>query len=372
MTGKLALPTFVIGPEDKVATVDVYTETRDTVVNSIQDTAPAEKEGLLAKAMRGGKAMLKDLPAVVNMATMATQAMKNGNPMQRIAGLSSVAAGALTKLSPDTAKSIFNMVGSATGPLSLAVGSASRLIPSTNLFNARVLTDTMNQITGTNTCGLRDSSGLIATATGMINTAVGYGIPNSFSAFAKAGDFTEKLRIASNVMPAISRMGDIYSASDISKNLPFGSMANMPNFSLNSVTGNYSRPMQCTANDYRTEYENIRDSLSSISPNWNYATRDNVYTGEKIRIPCVNTMINSSRDFQSIVGLGTVSAAGRIDKLQILGSCYSQKMNRDIFTDVYKGLDKFFSSTFTSKGVTKPPIDPALLMQNGLTGTAHI
>lgn len=372
MTGKLALPTFVIGPEDKVATVDVYTETKDTVVNSIQDAAPAEKEGLLAKVMRGGKAMLKELPATLNMAAMATQVMKYGNPMQRIAGLSSVAAGALTKLSPDTAKSVFNMVGSATGPLSLAIGSASRLIPSTNLFNARVLTDTMNQITGTNAYGLRDSPGLIATATGMVNTAVGYGIPNSFSAFAKSGDFTEKLRIASNVMPGISRMGDIYSASDISKNLPFGSMSNMPNFSLNSVTGNYSRPMQCTANDYRTEYGGIRDSLSTISPNWNYATRDNVYTGERVRVPCVNTMINSSRDFQSVVGLGAMVSPSRVDKLQVLGGCYSQKPNRDIFTDVYNGLDKFFSSTFTNKGVTKPPVDPTLLAQNDLADTAYI
>lgn len=358
MTGKLALPTFVMGPEDKVAAVDVYTETKDTVVNSIQDTAPAEGTGLLQSVLRGGKSMLGELPAALKMGQSLAQSLSSGSIVQRIAGVSNVAAGLMNKLSPDITKTVMGMVGSVSGPISMAVGAAQRLIPGQNLGNISALSNAMNQITGTNVSSIVDKGGLVATMSGLVNTAAGYGIPNSFSALTGNGSLASKLSIASNVLPGITKMGDIISTSDIAKSLPFGSVSNNPSFSMSALASNYSSPFQCTASDYSTEYTSMKMSFDSISTNWDTALRTDLTTGTSTSIPSITTMLSASSDLKAVVDIGAKVSDNPLDKLQLLAAPISKLANSSAVTDVYSGLSKYFPNTNIS---TATPVNMSVV-----------
>ena len=67
----LAQTTFITGPEDDLAVVDIYKESGASgTINSIQDYFDSFDKESIGKFLRGGKAVLKLLPAISKLSKL--------------------------------------------------------------------------------------------------------------------------------------------------------------------------------------------------------------------------------------------------------------------------------------------------------------
>lgn len=336
MTGKLASPTFVTGAKDDLATVDVYKQQTDTPVNSIQDQqVQNEENSITSKIMRGGKSMLSNLPAIVNVADKGLQAVSSTNPLQRATGISSVLGMALKNFSPETASGVFSTIGKFSGPISAVVGSVSRVLPIKGLGDIRVLSDTINQVTGTNSSSVKDRGGIIGTGVGIIDTAVRYGLPGTFGAFSKATTVQERVRIANGSMSSVIKAGDIITGGDIGRNTPKGTTTSSPGFSFNTLFGNYKTPASLPQRNYTDEYGVLKSNIQDIDSGWDSCRINNQ------SIPSSYRYSQASPDLKKMLSSVNLPTNGEFtEKAKIVGDSFGNKI-----TDVYEGTKNFFSST---------------------------
>ncbi len=282
----LAKPSFLTGPNDKLATVDVFSGTAAGIVNSITSLA-AKYDVDLIGMLRAGAAAAQVIPLV--------QGIANGNlllnPQAAIARLLTASNVLTAAVGANPVTSAFNALsdglqstlseaGQVMGQVEATVGGVVSTIMNGAVSDIQGLGGLINGFAGASTFLLTDNQALIGMAAGVINAAAKYGITGAFGAMVSQITNPHILNgIIRQTMPNLVVTSDLTSLQAlVGAAGPAGISSINPSF-LSSFTTTYNRNASGASNAQSTPvsdaatWNSIQSCYNAANPGWNYATR---------------------------------------------------------------------------------------------------
>ena len=298
---QLAETTFVSGPDDGLAVVDVYGEGGSGVVNSYQETHPQEIDPLSAADggngddqsggggdSEGGEDRLEDItpvdygddsspnndlsdltggldgaPDVGTSLEAARLASGDEELVSDIQGLDDDMRGAIC-MQPSFMDNVVHQVGDVVTNVSSAV----------NFNSLQNLNNMVSRLAGGgvgsfgNIRDLGGLSSLVSTATQVASRA---GIPNVFTQIVAGGRFNKNILTAAvtNMIPGIVRNANIPLLGEIARS-PLGNiLASVSPGIIGNTIRSIARPTRMTQSQYGPYYGEVRDTFSRVDPSWN-------------------------------------------------------------------------------------------------------
>ncbi len=335
MAGReLAVPTFVAGPQDSLATVDVYVKSDAGVVNKIQD-ASTVFDSASVTSMQGGSYMANNLPSFTSAAQSGLSLNNGFSLSDRISSSSNPLSAAIKGLTSGTAAAILRNIPSNGGIVANVAGRLTN-VTSGNLTDMRSVSGLVNGITGANTISFNDRSGTVGLLAGAISQATRNGLPNSFGAVAGTVQDTSVInRIAAQVLPDVLARGDMSSLSSMAHMTTPGSLQMINPSILTDCARKYVAPPMSTANDFNAQFSNTTSTFSAINPLWNQKSREG---GPVVDI---SSFQGASPDFLKTIDAGAMQSTDPDEKLYRLASVFPA-------TDPKTELKKQFAFTVMS------------------------
>jgi hypothetical protein len=330
MGTQLAVPSFVSGAKDELATADAYKQTSTSAVNSIQDVTPnttfdkaslmrggaAIKDGVKSAAdlARSGSGFLSSGLSVLNTA----KGLQGGNLLSKLGSVSSLLSGPLSKLNPSLLGSVLSGVRD-SGSIVSTIDGVSRTIKGGNLSNISSISGALNSLS--NNSGLAtitDKVANIGAMAGLVKTSCENGIYNTFGTATKALDNIDSVNaVANKCSESVAFNSDIGSFKTMGATTSPGSLIAYDPSILDKFSTNYTSP---PAGDKVKEYADINGAFGSIKPDW---TKSVVMTpvGPE-QVTDVTVIQNGSKDIQKVIKTGAMASTNPDDKLLIVGTVF--------------------------------------------------
>jgi hypothetical protein len=300
----LANPTFVTGPQDKLAAVDVYKQ-KGSIINSIQDQLT--NLGIsIPDVLKGGRALASLLPIVTGIKNGALTLSNPTALVTRLLASSTAITSAFKLLGPDVQSTILGGLKD-YGPVAVQLAGFATKVQTTNFSNLYQVGNLISSFTnGASTLGIIDKDSIANIAGGIVKQASGYGIPNAYAAVTAGLNDIEILTKAANIaLPSVIGSSDIASLKSMASALqPNGLSLQNPHaidqfaaaFQRATTNGTNPAPM----NDSKT-FSAVMDAYNSVNSTWNQCTRGGgTYTD-------LSRITGGSSDFQSVVLNGVMS-----------------------------------------------------------------
>lgn len=342
MVAKLAVPSFVAGAQDDLATADVYTETQDTPINSIPDDLSSSFDDSALLGLRGGKAMMDSADSAL---TDAMPSIDLGEVSSRMESVSGDVAGGLRDMSGAGAASLLGNIGAniPSIPLAATVDGVTANLPSTTSFtDASAIGGMINGLSGSPTAfSLSDPSAMVGTLTGVISAATSMGIPNAFGQVMKYSGISTSVaaldrqsitRIAAAVLPGVIQSADLHSLSSIADTMASGALKMLAPNVINNFGSAYRAPAGSTVRDYQSTYSTAMTTFPKIDPTWNQASRGDT------SIPSILSLQGASSSMQKVIKVGALMSDDPTEKLQLLAGKYPPQSVDQCLSDAYPSV----------------------------------
>lgn len=320
-SNRLALPSFVTGPNDAVVTVDVFSGTSGGIVNSIQSLA-AKYDVDLVGMLRAGAAAAQLLPVV--------EGVVNGkllmNPQAAIARLLTASNLLTAAVGNNPITSAFSTLsegiqlgiaeaGQVVGQVEATVGGVVSTIVNGAISDVAQLGSIINSFAGEGMQFLlTDNQALIGMAAGVINSAAKYGISGAFGAMISQISSPYILNgIIQQVAPGLVSASDLVGLSALVQCAgPAGIRAINPSILLNfttsySRTGSAASQQQGLPNVDAATWSSIENCYNQANPTWNLANRvGDASNDATLDLTCLQ---GGTDDFNSVLAAGIYSNA---------------------------------------------------------------
>ena len=315
----LALPSFVTGPNDKLATPDIYTQ-KGQVLNSFQDIVK-DIQAIMPSILQGGKAIAQWIPVISQI--------KNGNLdiNSLVARLDSTLPGMLGSFSkvldPQTQNTILGLTKE-YGSIAVTVGNTVNLVKNTNFSNLAGIGRVVTSLSGNaNAFGLSDYSNLGATIGGVLASAGRYGVGGLYQTVT--GLLTDSSRLyqaATKAYPGLVANSDVASLKQYAFSLPTGVAAAISPNVAGDFASQFSRTTTLNANPSASNdgsiLQDVVGAFSAVKDNWNQVKSDIGVTvagitqatstlGLDSRFDLSDLCTSANSDFASMVGNGVMS-----------------------------------------------------------------
>lgn len=293
---QLAETTFVSGPDDELAVVDVYEESGSGVVNSYQETHPQEIDPL--EAVNGGgdgsnssddggdpfadndflPSPNDDLNAPNNDLSDLTGGLDGAPDVGTSLEASRLTSGEddwmsdLSDLDDDMRDSICMQPGMMDNIVYQSGEVISNVSSAVNFNSMQSLNNLIGKLSGGLDIGrIVDMGGLSSLVSTVSQAGSRIGIPNVFSRIVQGGKFSNNILTAAvaNMVPGIIRNANIPLLGDIARS-PFGNiLASISPGIIGNTIRAIARPTGMPQSQYGNYYGNARDTFSRVDPNWN-------------------------------------------------------------------------------------------------------
>lgn len=340
---RLVTPTLSSGADDKLATVDAYTQEESTVINDIPDIIDQHEltklKSLSTRENTPVISMSKNLDGSV--------AVDKDSLLSGVLSSNSGLVGAIKTL-PDKVQSSITMAKGATKILA-TVNNVTRIVNGANLSTLNGVANVINSLTNSALpIQYKDVSGLANVSANLIRTADRLSIPKSFSAFSSTINNVEVMTKATrDLSPYIVNSSSTGLLGDVA-NTQYGPqlVQETPDF-LEQYAVKYTLPKNSTNQFKVDEYNSISDSFYKVDSTWGMCKRaDSSVVNAKVTS-------KSSSDFLSILKAAAVSGqsasamapslskptkapVSTIEKVKYAASLFSQS------TNAYKELKRSF------------------------------
>lgn len=339
MAGNLAIPSFVAGPRNDLATVDIYMRSDNQPVNNIQGPGTF-LQASTGFDLRGGKSMLGSLPNLKNLLTQGKNLLNGkGDVAARLLGASSLISNGIRSLAPGVQSGILGSIGN-VAKITATIGGITRQVSSGNIASIASIGSLINGISGnTNTFSLSDRGATVGAYAGVMNQALKAGIPNSFSAITSG--ITNKnvlTQIIGKVLPTVIGKSDLGSLTSIANIAAPGAIKLLSPNILNTFTSNFKSAPGTDFLGRIQNYTNINTTFTKIDPLWSVANRltssgtDNILNATALQ--------SASLDFKKTFKTGVLSnpLATTSQQMLLVGSLFKS-------TNVISEINKLFPMT---------------------------
>ena len=358
----LAPNAWVGAADNKLAVADVYNPPGGSAVVTDINNLFQKFDFSISDVLRGGKFVAQEAGAVMaglraglrtaGQIQRGIQMLSQGDVMARILGASLLTKGALNALGMaglgNIADSINSGIGMAEGAVGQAVGQVSNQIyaeiggvmqqvSSAYAGGLGALGECINSLGVSANFSINDIGAKVSVYAGLIQTATGYGIPNSYgSLLATITDRGMLAQITARVLPNVISGGDVHSLASIGATLGArGAYAYNPNVIADFSQAYYvpAPSSPGTQVDYSQCFTDLTDAYTSVDPDWSTYSRQTTVTNEDGSTSTVadnafnlNTVMNGSDDFQKVIQQGAmnVSDEDRAQKVMALAGVVQQ------------------------------------------------
>jgi hypothetical protein len=315
----IATPTFVTGPNNNLATVDVFSGTASGIVNSIASLAAQYNVDLIGM-LRAGSAAAQLLPVVegiangsllLNPANAIARLLTASSTLTSVVGGSSVTS-AFNSLS-DGLQSAISAGGQVLGQVEATVGGVVSSIANGAISDIQGLGSLINNFAGTAEFMMVDNQALVSMAAGIINSAAKYGISGAFASMVKNITNPYVLNgIIQQTLPNLVATGDLTSLQAITGlTSAAGISAINPSF-CSAFTTSYSRSAsgnssQALPTDDTATWDSVMDCYNAANPGWNIASRAGDSDGTSTID--LTSLQSGTDDFNSALAAGVFASA---------------------------------------------------------------
>jgi hypothetical protein len=377
-SNQLAVPSFVTGPNDNLATVDVFTGTASGIVNSIASLA-AQYDVDLIGMLRAGAAAAQLLPLVEGVANGAMLL----NPTAAIARLVTASNTLLASVNGSpTVTTSFNTLstgaqtsiaasGQTLGSVNATVGGVVSSIANGAISDIQSLGALINSFAGSQNAFLMvDTQAVAGMAAGIINQCAKYGIAGAFQQMvANITDPTMLNAIIQMTLPNLVQVSDLTSLQAVAAASSTAGIAAINPGVLSSFTTGYSRSssgnaQQATPNQDGTTWSQISIAYNAVDPTWNTYPRSGDTSGTTLDL---TSLQNGTDDFNSVLAAGVAAAASNdaVTPLYALAAAYDQ-------VDVDTQLKAMYPNTYIDPALrsTQLSTQPTQLTSSGSSGVS--
>jgi hypothetical protein len=369
----LASPSFVTGPNDNLATVDVFSGTAAGIVNSIASLAASYDVDLIGM-LRAGAAAAQLLPLIEGVANAQVLL----NPTAAIARLLTASNTLVNAVSGTTINTSFNTLstgvqtaigasGQVLGEVAVTVGDAVSTISNGGISDIQSLGALINSFSNSSAFMMVDTQALAGMAAGVINQCASYGISGVFQQMVSNITNPQVLNsIIQQTLPNLVQVSDITSLQAIANSANGVGISAINPSLLSSFTTNYSRSasgntQQATPNQDTATWAQINTCYNAASPGWASASR----AGDTNGATTLNltALQGGSDDFNSALAAGVFGSSDPSTQLYGLAAVYSP-------VDVNTQLKSFYPSTYIDPALraTEVPTQPTQLNSTAATG----
>lgn len=359
MTLQLAKPSFATGPQDNLATQDVYGPVPSGVVNRIPNLSTQYDVDSLG-VLRGGLSVANSLPLFSNTSSYGAPVWDKVTLTARLLASNPTLLNTFRSLTDSTVSAIGSLIP--TG-VSDAVGDAvratvngvSQLVSSANLTDMASVGKLINDVTGSSTYGVYDPQAQAGLVAGVIQDASRYGIPNSYGSMIQTvGDPYTRRRVAALSLPTIVQTSDVHSLSTMSDTLPPGGVNMLNPSTISDFSRQYSHPLGASATERNTQYTTTMQTFRKVDSNWDKCSRETTAgTDEALDL---TQLQEGSTDFKETLDAGAPYSNNDDEQLYRLVHVYPP-------TTVDQELQQHFpyTSLGTMQRSSASVIDPRLL-----------
>lgn len=336
---KLAQPTFVAGPQDELATADVYTQTTSQVINSIQRLANTGdidlSSGLRGSAALG--ALLAEKMPVIGGVSNGLLAVNKDNLIARLAVGSSSVVSSLRGM--DT--SLVNKIGGgipANAEVFATVGTITQRVSASNLVDLASVGRMVSELSCNNTVfSVEDTGAQIGLWSGLIKEALRFRIPNVFGSLMSCVDNPRVLtEVAVQVMPSIISNSDLASLASVAVALSGGRARMVYPNAVPEFGRVYRHPSGASVPNKQEDWVVLDPTFGEIDPKWNRCDRSDYES-----VISTHNVQEGSPDFHELVTLNALKPDTPVeDKLLVFGAAFKP-------TNVDEQLRRHFPYTVT-------------------------
>lgn len=266
----LAVTTFSSGPDDSLATVDIYKVDGKSIVNNINEITDAIDLDNLKSLVSGTLSDL-DMDSMIESVNETTgELMVDAKSMlDGIIASNSDLMSALKSMGSDLQNSLLN--SSLFSSISGTLNGITSIFTNADLGSLQGISRMINALACSNLpFNFTDIAGLISLGANLIKNAVMMGLGGAFSAFANCPKITTPMLngIAVELRPYLLSNTNNSLLSEVAHSSAGPYLNNyQPNF-ISQYMANYNQ--KGTGNlDYFNEYESMSTSFFLMDPNWN-------------------------------------------------------------------------------------------------------
>lgn len=349
---RLASTVFATGPQDSLATIDVYSKKNATIVNSIQDISK-KYDTDLASVLRGGDWLSNSMPVIANVAQGLITINKD-NLISRIGSLSNSINSAFKSLPNDLKDSVLGAAGDGTGKALVTLAGVATAVSRTNFTNLQSVGQLINGIAGnSNLIKIDDKDSFAGLLVGTIKEATRYGIPNSVGAIlSTVGDSDTLSRVIAGIMPDVIRTSDVRSLFSLADSANKHMVPLINRYLVDDFSKNYRSGFGYAPNELLVEYQMMMDAFKNLDGLWDIKMRyfDDDTSEEVLDLTRV---LAASSDFQEVMKASLKVSADPRDKFFALASIFQQT---NVYQEV-KNLLPLSVLTVNNKSVSeiRPP-----------------
>lgn len=326
---QLAIPTFTAGPQDDLATKDVYGIKDSGIINKIAAASGssgasgflANKTDVLNK-LTGGKlpSLASKLPAIPTQASILSRL---GTSLPSLAPLLGTA---LRTFSAGSSSGILKAITS-NAPILASIAGITSKISGGSIPGLSTMSGLLSGITRGNPLGgsfsLTDPKGMINGISGTINSITKFGIKGAagpiISSLLPAGNKSALSGIIRSTLPTLLKAGDRGSVGAMVGLLGPGLIKSYAPAVVNMITKNYAKStpiagIKQTSSFNLSTFADTKVLLAGANAGWNLLRRQT--SGPVTNITAVK---NASVDFKSMITKGAFSSNSLTDKLLLLG-----------------------------------------------------
>jgi hypothetical protein len=395
----LASTTFVAGPQDDLATPDVYEIQSDAVINDLPVPSAIADVSDITSELRGGNAMLANLPTLdsiggsasaVKSATSggfldtvksyassmskavggvsgikALASMSGPSLLARLssgslsgipglngAGLTSVATALRNNAMPEEVKRLFNTpIPSVMGTYG-QVGTNMVRLPNNSVNQSFQMGSLINNVMGTNNTNIVDKDGTARLIAGLSMGGMSCGMNNSFSSLSTlAGNDQQIILAAANAATRYaSGTGNIGGLKDVVTTVGAPALRSVgKSLGKNLSTGYRPSDTAPISNATRlADFTDINDTLDAIDPGW--MREDRMKVDVATHLPVVDFPVTDisliqegSADFRTTMVKGAINSTDPEKKWLAVGGMFAS-------TSPEAELSRAFPTTVTSIG----------------------
>lgn len=392
----LAQNAWVGSADNKLATADVYNPPGGSAIITDVQNLFQKFDFSISDVLRGGKfiaqeagavaAGLKSALKVAGQIQRGVSMLSQGDVMSRILGASLLTKGALNALGVaglgNIADSINSGINAAEGAVGQVAGQVSNQIyvelggvmqqvSSAYASGLGALGECINSLGVSANFNINDVGVKVGLFSGLIQTATGYGIPNSYgSLMASISDKGMIAQITAKVLPSVISSGDAHSLLSIGTTLGArGAYAYNPNVLADFSSSYYIPPPSSNTSqvDYTSCFNDLTSAYSAVDPDWATLNRQTTITdadGNDVtqNDPAfnLNAITNGSDDFQKVITQAVTSTTDRTNNVMALAGVVQQS------TVASKLASQFPMTVFEGNSQTASTQDP-LAIASGAT-----
>jgi hypothetical protein len=292
MSALLSIPTFVSGPDDKIATVDLYNAGAASI-NEIRDISDVFKADSL-DVLKGGNNLLGSLKSSIIKGFDESKLGIKLDTDSLIKGLISVNPGMISALRslPSTLQGELTKVNGFSDIAGTFNGIKSQ-VSKANLSTINGLGSLINGVSGANLpFSFTDKNALAQFSSSLIVQASKVGLKGVLKPFVD--NITDKV-VLKGIITNVSKYAISNSMTDLLKDVADSSAARILSKSVGGIAlsylGNYTEPFKSTLSQKYENYKDTKTSLNSIVPGWMDYSRAGYISYEG------DYMLTGSKDF---------------------------------------------------------------------------